>query len=319
MSALLENIIKKLESKVDILQCTEMPLSGISVDNREVNVLGLELNGFLEDFAGNQIKVFDPVGLKFLSSLDIERQEMNLSSIFSYDIPAVIFVETLKPEERVVSLALANNVPVFTTNAKKLDLIKHAENILEELLAPKTDYRGTMMEVFGLGVLICGKSNVGKSECAIDLIQRGHRLIGDDIVEITKRGSGVLIAKGKYPIESKMELRGIGIVDIVRMFGVSSIKEMEKVELIVQLERWNIERSYERLGIDQKYKDVLGVPIPLIDMPVAPGRNTAIMVEVATMNYRLRERGIIPAKELDNAVINSITKHINKSDEEFIG
>jgi HPr kinase/phosphorylase len=308
MSASLALIIKKLQEKIDILQCDEMPLTGEVVESSEVNVLGLEFSGFTEAFPNKQIQIIDRVGLQFLATLDIQEQDSNIAEVFSYQIPAVIFVETLKPDDRILNLARANNIPVFTTNAKKSDCIKNVGNVLEELLAPKLDHRGTMMEVFGLGVLICGKSNVGKSECAIDLIQRGHRLIGDDIVEITKRGSGVLIAKGKYPIESKMELRGIGVVDIVRMFGVSSIKKMEKVELIIQMERWNIEKSYERLGIDQKYKEILGVPIALVEMPVAPGRNSAIMVEVATMNYRLRERGIIPAKELDNAIISSIAK-----------
>ena len=197
---------------------------------------------------------------------------------------------------------------VMATPLKSREFVRAAEDLLEKLLAPSRDYRGTMMEVFGVGVLIGGKSNVGKSECAIDLLQRGHRLIGDDIVEITKRGERVLLAKGLPPIYHRMELRGIGIVDVVRLMGISAIKDIQKVELLIALEKWHPDKTYDRLGLEQKTREILGVEVPYIEIPVAPGRNTAILIEVCAMNYRLRRRGFIAAEEVDREVMETIAR-----------
>lgn len=305
----LDRIIEEIKDKMKIeVCCCEESLKHTGIDFKEVNVLGLELNGYFKDFHEKQIQVIDSKGLKFVSAQG-SKQDDRLSAIFSHDIPAVIFTDGNKPDEKVINLARANNIPILRTELSRQHFIREFERKLEELLAPKIDCRGTMMEILGLGVLISGKSNVGKSECAIDLLQRGHRLIGDDIVEVTKRAENVLIARGKFPISHKMELRGIGIVDVVNLFGISAIKEVEKIELIIELERWDFEKSYERLGIEEKRKEILGVSIPYIEIPVASGRNTAILVEVAVMNYRLRERGIIPAVELDQQVIESYKKN----------
>jgi HPr kinase/phosphorylase len=279
------------------------------VESKVINILGLELNGYFENFQEGQIQLIDEKGFTFLMSLNSSKQDKNLSAIFSYNIPAVLFAGGVEPDERFCNIALANNVPILTTRLAPFDFIQEFERELDEFFAPRVDYRGTMMEVFGLGVLISGKSNVGKSESAMDLLQRGHRMIGDDIVEVTRRSNKTLVAKGKYPISHRMELRGIGIVDVVALYGVSAVKEAEKVELIVKLERWEANKTYERLGLEQRYKDILGVSIPYIEIPVAPGRNTAMLVEVAAMNYRLRERGIVPAEELNRQVMESYRKN----------
>ncbi len=309
MHVTLKKVIEKVADKLTFETCCAVEYIEVSNIHSEcINILALELNGYVEDFQEGQIQIIDNKGLNFLSSLEDSIQDKNLSNMFSCNIPAIIFTDGNVPNARFINLAEANNIPVLMTKETRLGVVKKLERVIEELLSPKIDYRGTMMEVYGLGVLIGGKSNVGKSECAIDLIQRGHRMIGDDLVRVTKRGEKVLVAKGKYPISNKMELRGIGIVDIVRLFGISAIKEIEKIELIVELEKWDMEKSYERLGLEEKRKEILGVTIPYVEIPVAPGRNTAILVEVAVMNYRLRTRGIIPAEELDMQVIESFKK-----------
>lgn len=293
--------------KIDIC-CGEDLIQDVEVSSRNINILGLELNGYLEDFIDGQIQIVDSKGLKFLSSIEEKRRREYLGAIFNYRIPCIIFTDGKKPDDMFFNLAREHDVIVLSTGSSRWEIIHICENKLEELLAPRRDYRGTMMEVFGLGVLISGKSNVGKSECAIDLLKRGHRLIGDDLVEVTKRGNRVLVAKGKYPISHRMELRGIGIIDVVKLYGISSIKEIEKIELIIELEKWDFNKTYERLGIEEKRKEILGISIPYMTIPVAPGRNIAILVEVAVMNFRLRERNIIPAKELEEEVLKSYEK-----------
>lgn len=305
----LNSVIEEIQDKIKIeVYCCADSLEHLRIDFKEVNVLGLELNGYFEDFRERQVQVIDKKGLKFLSVQGSE-QDSCLAAMLSYDIPAIVFTDGSRPDEKFINLAKANSIPVLRTELSMQYFIREFERKLEESLAPEIDYRGTMMEVFGLGVLISGKSNVGKSECAIDLLQRGHCLIGDDLVEVTKRAERVLIARGKFPIAHKMEIRGIGIVDVVRLFGISAIKEVEKIELIVELEVWDSEKSYERLGIEEKRKEILGVSIPYVEIPVAPGRNTAILVEVAVMNCQLRERGIVPGAELNQQVIESFTKN----------
>ncbi|MBN2406424.1 MAG: HPr(Ser) kinase/phosphatase [Elusimicrobia bacterium] len=303
----LETIIDSIADRMDIsVHFGRDLLKNIVMENNRVNVCRLELAGFFDDFQEGQMQVIDNKGLRYLNSLEAHRQGEYLSKIFSYKIPCIIFTDGNKPDERFTNLCQANSVPILASGMDRWDFIRSLENELEEMFAPRIDYRGTMMEVFGVGVLITGKSNVGKSECAIDLLRRGHRLIGDDLVEVIKRGNRVLIAKSKFPISHRMELRGIGIIDIVELYGISAVKDVEKIELIIALEKWVSDKSYERLGIEEKKREILGVPIPYLEVPVAPGRNIAILVEVAVMNYRLRRKGIVAAQELEDQVMRVI-------------
>ncbi len=271
-----------------------------------VNVLGLELAGFVKTLRPGQLQVIDSNGINYLKSLGATEREKNLKSIFSRKIPAVFFPAGARPDKIFKKVAESYGVPLISADYDRWSFVRMAEAELEDLFAPVIDYRGTMMEVYGVGVLISGKSNVGKSECAIDLLQRGHRMIGDDIIELKRRGSGTLLAGGKYPISNRMELRGIGIVDIVRLFGISAIKEIQRIDLIVELERWNPEKTYDRLGLEEKHREILDVKVPYKEVPVAPGRNTAILVEVSAMNHRLRKKGIVAAQELENEVLECI-------------
>jgi HPr kinase/phosphorylase len=315
MAVSLKRIINSISKKAKIkICCREELLEKTQVSSMGVNLLGLELIGHLEGFNAGQIQVIDEKGHKFISGLDEDVCRKNLSVIFSNKVPGVILTNGQQPKECFLKLAEEFGIPVLKTELSRWNFTQEIEGKLDELLAPRMNCRGTMMEVFGLGVLISGKSNVGKSECAIDLLQRGHRLIGDDVVDVSKRANRVLVARGKFPISHRMELRGIGIIDVVDLYGISAIKEVEKIELIVELERWATDKSYERLGIEEKTKEIMGISIPFVEIPVAPGRNTAILIEVAAMNYRLRRRGIVPAKELERDVIESCRKKEDDSD-----
>ncbi len=302
----LQKAIEKISFKAEIkLLAGAQFLAQKRVRHSRLNVLGLELNGFFEGMNARRIQVIDRAGFKFLNSLTKKRSYENLSSIFSNPVPALILTGGTLLTKEIENLARANGIPVLGTSLSRWKFVRIMEEELEKLLAPRVDVRGTMLEVFGVGVLIEGKSNVGKSECAIDLLNKGHRLVGDDIVDVTRRGSEVLLARGKYPIAQRMELRGIGIVDIRALMGISAVKDIQKIQLIVGLERWREDKNYERLGLEEKKKEILGVKVAYVEIPVAPGRNTAILVETAALNYRLRRMGIVPARQLDMEVLES--------------
>lgn len=312
----LNEIISHVKDKIDIeLFCCEKRADEKKISSARVNILRLELNGYFEDFPEDPIQIIDAKAIKYFSSIKSSKQDEYLSKIFSYNIPAIVFTDDNIPDERFLNLAKANEIPILKTSASLWGFVQEFERILDELLAPKVDYRGSMLEIFGVGVLITGKSNVGKSECAIDLLQRGHRLIGDDVVEVTARAGRVLIAKGKFPIAHRLELRGIGIVDVIELFGISAVKDVEKIQLVVKLEKWESDKNYERLGLDEKKIDIMGLSVPFIEIPVAPGRNIALLIEVAAMNFRLRKRGIVPAEELEKELLQSYEKEKTDNEE----
>ncbi len=302
----LHEVIEKAKRKTEV---SILAAGSFVKDKRigfnRVNILGLELTGFLEYMNPDRIQVLDAAGVKFLKTLRGRDMLENLSEFFSHPIPALVLTDGIELFEDIKNLAEANGVPVLGSGESKWNFIRAFEGELEKLLAPRADVRGTVMDVFGVGVLIEGKSNVGKSECAIDLLKRGHRLVGDDVVDVSCRGSDVLLARGKYPIANRMELRGLGIIDIRELMGIAAVKDIAKIDLIVGLEKWQPGKNYERLGIEEKKKEILGVEVAYVEIPVAPGRNTAILVEVAVMNQNLRRRGIVPARQLDREVIES--------------
>ncbi|MGM0568586.1 MAG: HPr(Ser) kinase/phosphatase [Elusimicrobiota bacterium] len=280
-------------------------IEGRKVKYSRINVLGLELIGFFEGMSFERIQILDKAGMKFIESLSREEADSNLEALFSNPVPALILTDGLNLSAKMKDLARKKKFAILGSEKMRWDFVRVCEEELEKLLAPKIDLRGTMLEVYGVGVLIEGRSSIGKSECAIDLLNRGHRLVGDDIVEVSKRRSDVLIAKGKYPIAQRMELRGVGIVDVRSLFGISAVKDVQKIEIVVALEKWKSDKSYERLGLEERKKEILGARITYFEIPVAPGRNTAILIEAAALNYRLRRQGIVPARQLDREVIES--------------
>ncbi len=303
MDIALDKILKKLPKKINIKRVAgEDYIKRYKIKYDYVNVLGMELVGFHSRLKAKQVQLIDKKSYSFFKKLDKEQKEKNLNKIFNCRIPCIIFTDDIEPDIRIIKMATASKVPVFKTKMERWRCVWETHRLLKKIFAPKQNYRGTMMEVFGIGVLITGKSNIGKSECALDLLYRGHCLVGDDVVEVTRRSGSVVLARGKYPIAHRMELRGVGIVDIIKLMGIGAVKEVQKIDILLGLERWKENKKYERLGIEQKYRKIFDVDIPYIEIPVAPGRNTANMVEMAAMNYRLRKRGIVPGEELDELV-----------------
>jgi HPr kinase/phosphorylase len=274
--------------------------SGVArvIGSPHIQKTGLALAGFHEFLHPARVLVFGESEARYLESLDVATRMQTLAAAFTHDIPCILITGGWNPPADVVAAADRDGVPLLRTTVTTPLAIVKIGAILADALAVREVIHGVLMDILGLGVLIVGDSGIGKSECALDLIVRGHRLVADDTVEVHRRSESVVMGTCPDLTRHHMEVRGIGVINIRDLFGIAATRASTHVELVVQLERWDVEREYERLGIDENRYDLLGVSVPLICMPVAPGRNLAILVEVAARNQILRSRGINAARTL---------------------
>jgi HPr kinase/phosphorylase len=267
------------------------------ITNPYIQKTGLALAGFHEYLHGGRILIYGESEVRFVESLEAGTRREALRRSFASDIPCVLLTGGLAAPPDLVIEAERAGVPVLSTQIGTATAIGKLTALLEDRLAIREVMHGVLLDVLGLGVLIVGESGIGKSECALDLVVRGHRLVADDAVEIRRRAASVI---GNCPALTRyhMEVRGLGDINLRDLFGVASTRQSTRVELIVQLERWEPHREYDRLGLDDSFFELLGARVPLIRMPVAPGRNLAILVEVAARNQLLKNRGIYAARDL---------------------
>lgn len=251
---------------------------------------GLALTGFTDYIRYGRVQIMGGSEISYLSRLPARRRRTILRRLARCHITCFVISKDLSPPPELVSEAEAQSIPVLVTATESTGLIKQLSAFLDERLAPRMHVHSVLLDVFGLGVLIVGESGIGKSECALDLIDRGHRLVADDVVEI-RRVSDVLMGSSPDLTRYHMEVRGLGVINIRDLYGVSSIRMSKRVELVVSLERWEAGKDYDRLGLREERYPILGVNVPLVRMPVAPGRNIALLVEVAARNQLLRARG----------------------------
>ena len=259
---------------------------------------GLALAGFHEYLRPGRALVFGESEIRYLESLPPADRTAALSAAFTHDLPCVIITGGWQPPAELVAAAERYHMPLLRTAVPTPFAIAKLTSLLEDSLAVRELIHGVLMDILGLGVLIVGESGIGKSECALDLVVRGHRLVADDTVEVRRRGEAVVIGTCPELTRYHMEIRGLGVINVRDLFGVASTRTSKRVELVVQLERWDPKREYERLGIDEPLYELLGLRIPLLRMPVAPGRSLAILVEVAARNQLLRARGLNAARDL---------------------
>jgi HPr kinase/phosphorylase len=259
---------------------------------------GLALAGFHEYLRPGRVLIFGESEIRYLESLETSARLDSLRLALTLDFPCVLITGGFTPPPEVVLEAERASLPLLKTPVATPTAIAKLTSILEDWLAEHTVMHAVLMDILGLGVLIVGESGIGKSECALDLIVRGHRLVADDAVQIRRRAESILIGTCPELTRHHMELRGLGVINIKDLFGIASTRSSKRVELVVQLERWDAAREYERLGLDDESFDILGLRIPLIRMPVAPGRSVAILVEVAARNQLLRSRGHHAARAL---------------------
>ncbi|MCL2193875.1 MAG: HPr(Ser) kinase/phosphatase [Treponema sp.] len=262
------------------------------------------LMGYYEDLASNRIQLFGRGESSYLRRLERNDDLQHVQTLFSYQMPCCIFTHGMFPGRRFYEIAEEAQCPILQTNLGTTDFSSRLLRVLAEIFAPHQSIHGVLVEVFGLGILLLGESGVGKSETALELIHRGHRLVADDVVDMHCVNGNMLMGKGtNRVIGHHMEIRGLGIINIPRMFGVRAIRDKIEVQLVVMLETWDSEKSYDRLGTDEQLMEFLGVGIPKLEIPVKPGRNIPIIIETAAMNEKLKSLGYNAAKEFKRSIL----------------
>ena len=287
-------------------------LAGRSGLNREileasVQKPGLSLAGHLESLHPERIQVVGFSEVSYLESLSEHMVWRRLRELCAQEIPCVIATRALDLPESLFAVCRERQIPLLRTPLSSGDLIDNLKTFLWSRLSPKTTMHGVLVDVFGIGVLLLGKSGIGKSETALELVMNGHRLVADDIVEVSRREGQTLIGTGPDIIKHHMEIRGLGILNITDLFGVSAVRDLKKIEVVAELVEWKAEEEYDRLGVDDLNYTILGVQIPLIRLPVRPGRNLAAIVQVAARNQLLKIKGHHSAREFQERLIRAIS------------
>ena len=270
----------------------------INISSVEINRPGLELTGYFEFFDNKRIQILGNTEFSYLRRFGSEAQRMVIDSIFSFGPPAVIICRQIEPSNVILESAKLHKVSIFRTDENTSDLTARLVQFLNRELAPRITRHGVLVEVYGEGCLLIGDSGVGKSETAIELIKRGHRLVADDAVEILRTSINTIVGQSPANIRHFIELRGIGIINARRIFGMGSVKITEKIDLVIALENWDPDKVYDRMGMENEYTELLGNKLPMLTIPVKPGRNLAIIIEVAAMNNRQKKMGYNAAQEL---------------------
>ncbi|MCD7732761.1 MAG: HPr(Ser) kinase/phosphatase [Oscillospiraceae bacterium] len=279
---------------------TPKDLSKILISNNDINRPGLQLTGFYAYFNNEKIQICGNTEFAYLQGLSSDERKKVLMTLFSYKFPALIISRGHEPFPEMMDAATEYGVPVLSSELDTSEVISRGIAYLNTQLGQRITRHGVLIEIYGEGVLIVGESGVGKSETAIELVKRGHRLVADDAVEIKKVSAISLVGSSPDNIRHFIELRGIGIVNARRLFGMGAVKMTEKIDLVVKLEIWDPDKVYDRMGVDSESMDILGVNIPCITIPVKPGRNLAVILEVAAMNNRQKKMGYNAAQELLN-------------------
>ncbi len=269
----------------------------------DVNRPSLQLTGFYDYFDNNRIQILGMVEYTYLSKISDEERNRQLEMLFSKKIPALIITRGQEVLEGMLELAQKHNVSVLRTQYSTSRFMSAVIAWLNKELAPRITRHGVLVEVYGEGILILGESGVGKSEAAIELVKRGHRLVADDAVEIKKVSDISLVGSSPEIIRHFIELRGIGIIDVKEIFGIGAVKNTEKIDMIINLEAWVEGKHYDRLGLEDEYTEILGIQIPSLLIPVKPGRNLAVIVEIAAMNNRQKRNGYNAAEELNKRLM----------------
>ena len=282
-------------------------LAGIEGLDRRITIphtqkTGLALSGFDAYLREGRVLVFGESEIRYLESLDHEARTGVLQRILGYALPCVLGTDGFPTPEEVLTEAVRAHVPLLRTRAATPEAMSRLSAMLDTYLSARGVIHGVLLDILGLGVLVVGESGIGKSECALDLVVRGHRLVADDAVELRCRAQSFVLGTCPELTRHHMEIRGLGVINVQDMFGVASTRASKRVELVVQLERWEAGREYDRLGVDDSFYELLGIRIPMVRMPVAPGRNVAILVEVAARNQLLRASGHHAARRLVDRV-----------------
>ena len=312
-SVKLESIIEKM--KLENLT-PDIDISKIKITQPDINRPALQLAGYFEHFEATRLQIIGFVEYSYIEGLPVARKKEIYERLLSCEIPAIVFCRELKPDELFTEIAEAHKVPLLMTKKATSAFMAEIIRWLNVKLAPCISVHGVLVDVFGEGVLITGESGIGKSEAALELIKRGHRLVTDDAVEIRKVSDETLVGSAPDITKHFIELRGIGIIDVKTLFGVSSVKDTQNIDLVIRLEDWDKDKEYDRLGLEEEYTEYLGNKVVCHNIPIRPGRNLAVICETAAINHRQKKMGYNAAKELYTRVQNSLAKRREEDEDD---
>ncbi len=270
------------------------------ITSADISSPGLALAGFTDRFPRHRLQVIGETEIMYLRSLPSGERSRILGAFLNFDVPAVFITKGMDPPEELVELANERSIPVLRSTLKTGEFYRRIKPLLEEEFAPTTAMHGSLADVYGVGLLFVGSSGIGKSECVLDLVERGHRLVADDVVHVRRRGVDVLIGQAHEHQQHHMEIRGIGIVDVRALFGIRAVRQQKRIEVVVQLEHWSESASYDRTGLDRATTEILGVRLPRVIIPLNPGKNITVISEVVAMDHLLRYAGIDSAQIFDH-------------------
>lgn len=286
----------------------EVDISEVRINQPDINRPALQLAGYFEHYEATRLQIIGFVEYTYIEGLKEEVKREVFTKLLSYKIPGIVFCRELRPDPIFLEIAIENKIPILMTKKSTSDFMAEIIRWLNVKLAPCISVHGVLVDVYGEGVLITGESGIGKSEAAIELIKRGHRLVTDDVVELRKVSDDTLIGSAPDITKHFIELRGIGIVDVKTLFGVSSVKDTQAIDLVIKLEEWNKDKEYDRLGLEEEYTEYLGNKVVCHSIPIRPGRNLAIICESAAVNHRQKKMGYNAAQELYTRVQNSLAR-----------
>ena len=306
---LLKDLVEHLQLEI-AYQSTDYEKVCLTVE--DLSRPGLQLVGYLEHFEPLRLQVMGNAEVSYLTGLSREERLASYDRIFAYKFPALLIARNLPVDEECLQMAVKHDITVLRSQEPTGIAINSVIDYLQLHLAPSITRHGVLIEVYGEGLLLIGESGIGKSEAAVELLKRGHRLIADDAVDIRKNSDNTLIGTAPELIRNYVELRGIGIINVAKLFGMGAVREENKIDLVVNIVPWNTQEVYDRLGLEDQYMDILGVKIPMNTIPITPGRNLAVILEVAAMNNRQRKLGYNPALEFTQQIDRHFEENAKK-------
>lgn len=299
----IDKIIEKMELK---LLTPDIETGDKVVTVPDINRPALQLTGFFDHFDSERVQVIGHVEAAYMETFDEETRKDRYEQLMSYNIPCIVFCRSMMPDAQMIEAAREYQIPLLQTDKATSSFEAEIIRWMKVMLAPTISIHGVLVDVYGEGVLITGESGIGKSEAALELIKRGHRLVTDDVVQISKVSDETLIGTAPEITRHFIELRGIGIIDVKTLFGVESVKETQGIDMVIHLEDWDKDKEYDRFGLEEEYTEILGNKVVCHNLPVRPGRNLAVIVESAAVNWRQKKMGYNAARELYNRVQNNI-------------
>lgn len=303
-SITVEEFFRQQAGELKLERLSPSLTSPVEITVSDINRTGMLFAGFTDYFLSERVQIVGQTEIAYLSTLGDGEKKEAIERLFGFAFPCLIITKGFDPPKAILDVGAARGVPILRTTMSTTPFLHRLTAYLDRIFAPQTTIHGTLVDVYGVGLLFTGRSAIGKSECALDLVERGHRLVADDVVSVIRRHGDILIGSGNPVVRHHMEIRGLGIIDVQSVFGIRAIRFQKRVEVEVNLQEWKREGDYERTGLDQKMTSILGVKIPLVVIPIFPGKNITVIAEVIALNYLVKVYSHDPARRFNQALLD---------------